>query len=232
MFTLPAPEMTSSRKHETAGLLVLLRYWLARLIYDVSFALLERDASWQEEIFAVLAPKAGERILDFGSGSSSTAISLALRYPEATLNGVDPRSKAVEKAQRSVVRKKLGNISVIHVPLGGRLPFAAGSFDKAICILGLHDRSPEEKLRIAKEMVRVIRRGGTLHVADFDKPQTRAEGRILEFARRISGEAAVEPHIDGSWTECLAKGGFTSVRRQSSYSLGIGRISIVKARKR
>ena len=213
-------------------MLVLLRYWLARLIYHVSFAILVRDASWQEEIFAVLAPKAGERILDFGSGSSSTAISLALRYPEATLSGVDTRSKAVEKAQRSVFRKKLGNISVIHVPLGGRLPFAAGSFDKAICILGLHDRSPDEKLRIAKEMVRVVRRGGTLHVADFDKPETRAEGRILEFARRISGEAAVEPHIDGSWTECLTKGGFTSVRRQSSYSIGIGRISIVKARKR
>ena len=77
-----------------------------------------------------------------------------------------------------------------------------------------------------------MRRGGTLHVADFDKPENRGEGRILEFARRISGPAAVSPHMNGSWTEYLAKGGLTGVRRQSSSSIGIGRISVVKARKR
>ena len=209
---------------------VRFRYWVAKLIYDGSLVILVRDGSWQEEVFESLAPKAGDRILDFGPGSSSTAISLAL--PEATFTGADPSSKAVEKARRSVAKKKLGNISVIDTTLHGKLPFDAGSFDKAVCMLGLHDRPPEEKLRIVKEIVRVVRRGGTLHVADFDKPENRGEGRILEFARRISGPAAVAPHMNGSWTECLAKGGFTGVRRQSSYSVGIGRISVVKARKR
>ena len=211
---------------------VRFRYWVAKLIYDGSFVILVRDGSWQEEAFESLAPKAGDRILDFGPGSSSTAISLALRYPEATFIGLDPSSKAVEKARLSMARKKLGNISVIDTPLHGKLPFDAGSFDKAVCMLGLHDRPPEEKLRIVKEIVRVVRRGGTLHVADFDKPENRGEGRILELARRISGQAATEPHINGSWTECLAKGGFTGVRRRSSHSIGIGRISVVKARKR
>ena len=99
-------------------------------------------------------------------------------------------------------------------------------------MLGQQERTSEEKLRNDKELVRVVRRGGTLHVADFDKPETPREGRILEFARRVSGPAAVAPHVDGSWTECLGKGGLTGVRRQSSYSIGIGRISVVKARKR
>ena len=217
---------------ETSGLIVRFRYWVAKLIYDVSFVILVRDGSWQEEVFESLAPKAGDRILDFGPGSSSTAVSLALRYPEATFIGADPSSKAVEKARRNVAQKEIGNVSVIDTTLLGKLPFDAGSFDKAVCMLGLHDRPPEEKLRIVKEIVRVVRRGGTLHVADFDKPENRGEGRILEFARRISGPAAVAPHINGSWTECLAKGGFTGVRRQSSCSIGIGRISVVKARKR
>ena len=211
---------------------VRFRYWVAKLIYDASFVILVRDGSWQEEVFESLAPKTGDRILDFGPGSSSTAISLALRYPEATFTGADPSSRAVEKARRNVARKKLGNVSVIHTTLHRKLPFDAGSFDKAVCMLGLHDRPPEEKLQIAKEIVRVVRRGGTLHVADFDKPENRGEGRILEFARRISGPAAVASHMNGSWTECLAKGGFTGVRRQSSCSIGIGRISVVKARKR
>ena len=215
-----------------ATLIYRIRYWLAKLIYDITFLMLGRDRSWQHEIFESLAPKAGDRILDFGPGSSSTAISLALRYPEVTFIGVDPGSRAVRKGRRNVARQKLGNVSIIDTAFPGKLPFDAGSFDKAVCMLGLHDLPPEEKLRVVKEILRIVRRGGTFHVADFDKPENGGEGRILDLARRISGAAAVAPHMNGSWTECLAKGEFTGVRRQSSYSIGIGRISIVKARKR
>lgn len=222
----------ASTKYEASGLVVQFRYWIAKLFYRISFLLLVRDGSWQEEVSKALAPKAGDRILDFGPGSSSTVISLALRYPEATFIAADSNFKAVENARRKVARKELGNVSVLVVALDGKLPFDAGSFDKAVCMLGLHDRPPEEKLQIVKEIVRVVRRGGALHVADFDKPENPREGRILEFARRISGPAAIAPHIDGSWIECLAKGGLTGVRKQSSCSIGIGRISVVKARKR
>jgi ubiquinone/menaquinone biosynthesis C-methylase UbiE len=221
-----------STQYEAPGWFIRFRYWFAKLIYDFIFFVLVRDGSWQEVLFASLAPKAGDRILDFGPGSSSTAISLALRYPEATIIGADPNSRAVEKARLSVARKQLQNISVIDVPLDGELPFDAGSFDKVVCIFVLHDRAPVEKLRIVRELIRVVRRGGTLHVADFDKPENPGEGGILEFARRMSGSAAAEPHINGSWTEFLAKGGFAGVRRQSSRSIGIGRISVVKGRKR
>src|SRR5216684_559306 len=122
-----------STQYEASGWFIGFRYWFAKLIYDVTFVILVRDGSWQEEAFESLAPKAGDRILDFGPGSSSTAISLALRYPEATFIGLDPSSKAVEKARLSMARKKLGNISVIDTPLHGKLPFDAGSFDKAVC---------------------------------------------------------------------------------------------------
>lgn len=201
---------------------------------DLSRFFCPLSARWKlaTGLFKALAPKAGDRILDFGPGSSATAISLALHYPEATFVAADPNSKAGEYARRSVARKNLGNVSIVDITFEGRLPFEAGSFDKAVCMLGLHDCPPEEKLRIVKEAVRVVRHGGTLHVADFDKPENPGEGRMLEFARRISGAAPVAPHMDGSWTECLAKVGLTGVRRKSSYSTGIGRISVVKARKR
>jgi len=222
----------TSARHEMSGVIIRFRYWVAKVIYEIIFVMLVRDGSWQEEVFTLLAPKAGDRVLDFGPGSSSTAVSLALRYPEAAFVGVDPSSRAVEKARRTILRKKLRNISMVSAPLQGNLPFDASSFDKAVCMLGFHDRSPEEKIRIAKEIAKVLRRGGTLHVADFDKPEDRGEGGILELARRISGSAAAEPHMNGTWTEYLAKSGLAGVRRQSSHSIGIGRIAVVKARKR
>src|SRR5260370_35933190 len=209
-----------------------IRYWIAKLIYDFIFFVLVRDGSWQEDLLASLAPKPGDRIIDFGPGSASTAISLAERYPEATFVGVDPNPRSTKKARVTVSRRELRNVSFVEAPLQEILPFDASSFDKAICILGLHDRPPQEKARVVRAIARVVRRGGSLHLADFDKPENPSERRILEYARRISGSAAAEPHIKGRGVETLTECRFTGVRRQLSRSIGIGRIAIVKARKR
>ena len=205
---------------------------VAKLFYNLSFAILLRDTSWQEELFTSLAPKAGDRVLGFGPGSSSSAISLARRYPAATFVIVDSNSKAVERLRLSAVRKQLGNIGVLHVPDAGSLPLNAGSFDAVMCMLALHDRSPDQKVVIIKEMTRVLRRGGKLRAVDFDKPENPQERRILELGSRISGAASLAPHFNGTWVDLLAKGNLAGAVRVSSHSFGSGRISIVKARKR
>jgi ubiquinone/menaquinone biosynthesis C-methylase UbiE len=221
-----------STQHDKPGWFFRFRLWTSKLIYDLIFAILVRDGSWQEVFLASLAPKTNDRILNFGLGGLSTVVSFAVRYPEATFVRVTPNAKNAEKMQRSVLRKQLLNLSVVDVARSEKLPFDAGSFDTVLCILALHDRPPVEKLGVVKEIVRVLRRGGTLYAADFDKPENHGEGGILEFARRIWGSVAVASHMDGSWTGILAKAGLAGVKRQSSHSIGIGRISIVRARKR
>jgi SAM-dependent methyltransferase len=221
-----------STQHDKPGWFFRLRLWSSKVIYNLIFAILVRDGSWQEALVASPAPKTNDRVLTFGLGGLSTGVSLAVRYPEAIFVGMDPNAKGAEKVQRSVARKRLGNLSVVGAAYSERFPFDAGSFDTVLCVLALHGRPLGEKLGIIKEVVRVLRRGGTLYVADFDKPENHREGGILEFARRISGSAAVASHIDGSWTDVLAKAGLAGVKRQSSQSIGIGRISIVRARKR
>lgn len=209
-----------------------VRFRAAKLLYDAFFIVMMRDASWQAPLLAAVAPEANSRILNFGLGSVSTAKILATRFPEAKIIGADPNPKAVEKARRIIARDNIANLTVIEVPHRGRLPFNAGSFDKAVLMLALYDHPPDEKLGIAKEMLRLLRRGGTLHVADFDRPATRGEMGILSLTDYISGRAAAEPHMNGSWTTFLANAGFVGIRRQSSHSIGIARIAIVKARKR
>lgn len=208
-----------------------IRFRAVKLLYDGFFIVMMRDASWQAPLLAAIAPEATSRILNFGQGSVSTAKTLATRFPEAKIIGADPDPKAVEKTLRLIARRNIVNLSVIVAPSCGRLPFDAGSFDKAVLVLTFHDQPPDEKLSIAKEMLRLLRRGGTLHVADFDKPATRREKGILCLTDYISGRTAAEPHMNGSWTTFLAKAGFVGIRRQSSHSVGIGRIAIVKARK-
>src|SRR6266852_5779304 len=110
-------------------LIFRIRYWIAKLIYDFIFFVLVRDGSWEEGLSASLAPKPGDRILDFGPGSASTAISLAERYPEATFVGVDPNPRSTKKARVAVSRRELRNVSFVEGPPQETLPFEAGSFE-------------------------------------------------------------------------------------------------------
>ena len=208
-----------------------IRLGFARLLYDGFFDLMMSDRSWQEAVIDSLAPRADDRILDFGAGSGSMAIMLALRFPSSSFIAVDPDPSSASKAVRDITRHHIENVQVLAETTGDRFSFGAGSFDKAVSVLTFHDRSPDEKYRLANELRRVLRRGGTLHVADYDKPTNSNEHRILKFTERISGPAAATPHLNGSWTGSLVKAGFVGLRRQSSQSVGIGRISVVRARK-
>ncbi len=173
----------SSPEHLAPGAFVRFRYRVAKLIYESMSGLIARAGSWQEELFGSLAPKAGERILHFGRGNSSTSISLALRYPEARVVAMESSCETARRVRSKAIRRRIRNLSVVVVPLHGPLPFHAGSFDKVVCRLGLHDFPPNEKLALVKEIARVIRRGRTFHVAELDTAESPGEGRILELAR-------------------------------------------------
>jgi ubiquinone/menaquinone biosynthesis C-methylase UbiE len=209
-----------------------IRFRIAKLLYDIFSFVMVRDASWQQSLYESIGQAAKKRILSVGPGSASAAAALAAKFPEAEIVGADPSPQAVKRARRVIARRKLSNLTVVNAPEQcGRLPFNAGTFDKIVVVLTLHDRPPNEKIALGKELLRILRRGGTLHVADYDKPVNDRERRILMFSERISGQAAVEPHLSGSWTTFLTTAGFIGIRRQSSVSVEIGRIAIVKARK-
>lgn len=209
-----------------------IRFRIAKLIYDGFSSVMMRDLSWQQSLYESIGGAGKKRILSVGPGSASAAAALAARFPDAEIVGADPDPNAVQKAHRKMARGNVSNLTVIDATMQcGRLPFNAATFDKIVVMLTLHDRPPDEKVALVRELLRVLRRGGTLHVAEYDKPVNDRERRILRFAERLSGRAAVEPHLNGSWTNVLATAGFVAIRRQSSQSIDVGRIAIVKARK-
>jgi ubiquinone/menaquinone biosynthesis C-methylase UbiE len=208
-----------------------IRFQFLKLLYDVIFLFLMRDGSWREPLFTSIAPKAQCHVLSFGRGAISVARALAFRFPEAKVIGTDSYSNPIKKVFRSLLRRDIPNLMVVEVPRCGPLPFDAGSFDKVVLVLAFHNRIPDEKLAVAKEMLRVLRQGGMLHVAAYDKPSLPGENAILRLIRYLAGPAAADPHLNGSWIEYLSDGGFAGIRRQSSCSVGGARISVVRARK-
>lgn len=191
-----------------------------------------RDTTWQEPLFDLVSPKSGERLLAFGPGSASSATSLAERFTQLDIVVADPSARAVRNAKRAVASGGIRNITFVDAVSMINLPFHASCFDRAFVIMSFHLRPPEEKVVLAKEALRILRRGGgVLYVADYDRPANREERVVLNLAAQVSSRSAVQSHADGTWTQYLKKAGFAGARAQSSQSVKIGRVAFMLFRK-
>lgn len=209
---------------------ILVLAALKPLYYRFAAAML-RDTSWQEPLFELMSPKRGERLLAFGRGSAATAISLAERFTELSIVVADPDPSIVRKSKRAIEEQHIENITFIDAPSVVALPVHTGSFDRAMCVLAFHLRTPDEKIALAKETFRILRRGGVFYVADYDRPTSREERIVLNLAAQISSRIAVQSHVDGTWGKHFKKAGFTGAKLQSSHSVRIGRVAMLSFRK-
>ncbi len=106
--------------------------------------------------------KEGESILDVGCGNGSLTFALAETAGLREIAAIDYSALFVEEAARlnTDPRIKIRQADACH------LPFADGSFDRALSLLVLHF-VPEASKAIS-EMRRVVRAGGTVAAAVWD----------------------------------------------------------------
>lgn len=103
------------------------------------------------------------RLLDVGCSTGLTFGLIAKEFKNAF--GVEPDRKAAEIATERIRRQKLPNV-VLQAD-GGALPFADGSFDIATNIEVIeHVQNPRSLL---KEIARVLKAGGILHITTANK---------------------------------------------------------------
>lgn len=111
----------------------------------------------------MLGPTPGERILDVACGTGLVSLRAARRVmPDGIVVGTDLSEKMVDQARAWPDAKLLTNVYFARMD-AENLDFAAGSFDAAICALGLM-YVPEPDKALA-EMHRVVRRGGRVACA-------------------------------------------------------------------
>ena len=179
------------------------RSWAARLprVYDLVMAPV--NALGMSALRARLydgLPRSGAG-LEIGTGSGAAAHALRER---ATPVGIDISHAMLLRARDREVRRRPLLAADVHA-----LPFASGSFDWAVASLVFCEVS--DPLRGLRELHRVLRRGGALHLLEHVEPR----GAILRTGARaltrMTGPLFGE-HFDRRTHETVAAAGFVVER--------------------
>lgn len=203
-----------------------LRWSAFKVAAKIGFKFLVQSGSWRDPLIESLAPRAGERILDVSIDGWNSGLFLARQFPGARFVSLETAEGSKSSTDGLVKNLELLGFDNCHIS------FPGASIDKVVCSLALHAMQPEQKVLLLREMLRVLRHGGSLHIADYDRPQRSREASTLRATSYLYGEKTAQAHLDGTWIDMISKAGFVGVRRLASYPKFLARISLVRARRR
>lgn len=200
--------------HEQTYIPAMGRRWLLPL-YD-PFTRLAGVGRVHDQLLDRAELRGGQRILEIGCGTGNLLAALVRRLPDAEALGIDPDPGALAKARRKAARRKLP--IRYERAFAGELPVPDGSVDRVLSSFMLHHLDDDERARALREVRRVLRPGGQVHVVDVDgRPSGRAGRR---------GVAHRHPLVAGSVPErvlpAFGQAGLTDVAENGRGSMRFG----------
>ncbi|MEE8536546.1 MAG: bifunctional demethylmenaquinone methyltransferase/2-methoxy-6-polyprenyl-1,4-benzoquinol methylase UbiE [Acidobacteriota bacterium] len=133
------------------------------------------DIAWRRRSVRVLAPGAGERVLDLCCGTAD--LCLALAGSGAQVIGADFSRRMLALGRRKA-RRRRSTVSLCGADALA-LPFSPASFDAASVAFGV--RNLADPLAGLREVHRVLRPGGRLLVLEFTPPRR----PLIQHAHRL-----------------------------------------------
>lgn len=124
----------------------------------------------------------GHRVLEIGCGTGNLALLAKRLHPDAEVVGLDPDPKALARARRKAGRKVLP----VRLDRGfaQELPYPDASFDRVLSAFMFHHLGPDEKEEALREVRRVLKPGGSLHLLDLGEAKASSGGFMTHRPHR------------------------------------------------
>ncbi len=195
-------------------------------IYDPLIQLIMPEKAFKSRMVEQMHIKKGYSILDVGCGTATLAILIKKSVPEAVVTGLDGDENVLRIATEKV--KKEGVNIKLDKGMSFELSYPDNSFDRVTSSLVFHHLTKENKLRTFKEIYRVLKPDGELHVLDIGKPQNILM-LIPSLILRWFEEAG--DNIRGLLPDMFRSAGFAKVEETRLYMTIIGTLTMYRVRK-
>lgn len=163
------------------------------------------------------------RVLEIGCGTGNLALLVKRTHPRLEVTGLDPDPKALARAGRKARRSGLD----LRLDRGfaDQLPYPDASFDRVLSSLMFHHLDAGQRAASLREVRRVLRPGGSLHLMDMSGDGHHLHG-LTRLARR--GNAPQE-NLDEIIPASLREAGFSQPAITSHLTKHIGSLTYYRA---
>ncbi|WP_437611555.1 class I SAM-dependent methyltransferase [Sorangium sp. So ce834] len=223
---------TNARYVHALGPATLTRF------YDPAIRLLFREEAFRSQLVAHLELAPGQRVLDVGCGTGTLAVLAQQRHPGVEVHAIDGDAEVLALAREKAARAGAG--VRFERAMAWALPYPDGTFDRVVSSLMFHHLAADDKRRTAEEILRVLRPGGALLLADFGSPRNapgRAAVRALRWFDRLAHrhDDALASRFDDNLADrlpaVLTGAGFCDVAEVDRIGTAILPIATVRGRK-
>ncbi|MBI2966432.1 MAG: class I SAM-dependent methyltransferase [Bacteroidetes bacterium] len=171
----------------------------------------------------------GNRILDFGAGTATLTMMAKQQQPGADFYGVDVDPVITGIAIEKI--KKAGMSIQIGLYDGITLPYHDGFFDKVISSLTFHHLTTDQKHFSLKEIHRILKPGGELHIADWGRPQNYLMRLLFYFVQIFDGFGRTSDNVKGLLPGYIEQTGFREVKELQRFATIVGTLTLYKGNK-
>jgi len=176
-------------------------------LYDPLVKLLGADRA-RRKLFDQARVQPHQRVLDIGCGTGTFAVAIKGWLPSVQVVGLDPDPKALGRSSRKADRA--GASIRFDQGFANALPYPDGHFDRVFSSLMFHHLPHDTRPPTLREVRRVLKRGGSLHLLDFEQEgpyshnplarwlhsSERMRDNTREQILNLMSEAGfVEPHV-------------------------------------
>ncbi|KAB2948483.1 MAG: methyltransferase [Candidatus Methanoperedens nitroreducens] len=203
-----------------------LRHGWFTPFYDPLMQLFMRESTFKRGLIEQANIKKGYQVLDIGCGTATLTILIKKANPDAKVTGLDGDPEILKIARKKVINE--GIDIKLDQGMSFELPYPDRSFDRVVSSLVFHHLTAENKARTFKEIFRVLKQGGELHVADFGKPHNALAYLISLVLRHLE---ETKENIDGLLPDMFRKAGFEQVEETARFMSLFGTLSLYRAKK-
>lgn len=220
------PDVPTAQRGE--DYLPALTYDRLTAIYDPVIRVSTRERHFKGRLIDQAGVRPRMRVLDLGCGTGTLAVWLKQQHPEAEVVGLDGDPEVLDRGRRKAA--EAGVDVTLDEGLSFDLPYDDGSFDRVVSSLFFHHLKRDAKEATAREVARVLRGGGELHVADFGRPADPAMWALSRVIRYFDGVSVTEDNHAGRLPAIFSGAGLRDARERDRVRTAFGSISFYSAR--
>lgn len=212
---------------QTEAYVPALAYRWLTPAYDSVVRLTTRESRFKSALLDQADLQAGQRVLDLACGTATLTIAAKLRQPGIDISGLDGDPEILDRARSKAARA--GVDIRLHQALSTQMPFADASFDTVLCSLFFHHLSTAAKQRSFAEIARVLKPGGSLHVADWGRAQNPLMRLAFFGIQLLDGFSNTADNVAGRLPQLMREAGLAEVRETGRLATMWGTLSLYQA---